>query len=311
MNKLPPDKVNAILDKFRRGLSSHAISKLVGVDRRTVSRLIKNQTVQDYPSADDVGRTIMAACRETGDDPVKVVTEEWLWFEYKGKQHWHDDPYKNKGRKHFPARHYAYHALVLEFPQTPKDILAHCVGVRRKETSFIGTARYQILDGDHYDRRPKTNWFDFEALERVRNALRLGKGLESLTNQFWPHVQEEPKPFDLDKLPPSLRPEPKVRSEPVPGLLKHEEEPPTSISLAVMKDLVPLAKPIIQNQLAKVDFGDPPLERSALAEAKPWIPYEERCRREGLFDDGLLTSRPRNSRRLEGPPIEEAADENH
>lgn len=61
------------------------------------------------PSADDVARAIVAACRETGEDPVSLV----------------------EGDVNLHARHYAFHALLHVFPSEPLKGLARMLGDRR------------------------------------------------------------------------------------------------------------------------------------------------------------------------------------
>lgn len=129
------------------------------------------------PTADVVGAAIVAACRETGDDPVEVVTLRW-----KEVRETSSSGRAFSSHSHFRARHYAYHALILEFKECAPKMLAGCVGARDC-ASFIQSTKYNVLDHGRYDVRPRAVWFDLGALTRVRSAIRRLIGLEDAVEQ--------------------------------------------------------------------------------------------------------------------------------
>lgn len=270
------------------------------------------------PTTDNVAIAIVLSCYETGDEPEQVMTLRWKMY---------DGGNGHVTHSHFRARFYAYHALHLEFPDCPVRSLARMVGVTEKLLSFCQSARYNILQLSRYDRRPKVNWFDFEALERVRNGLRENRSLPPLYKQFWPHVGE-PEPALKHVSPRLLQTKPE-EEQPSPGLkigerITHKlfgsgvivELGGAMADLVVVrfddgktkrlsadwlaKELVRQAKPQIPVKVAEMltppPMGEPPLERSALSQAKPWKPYEQRCREEGLFDVKPITSKPRGEK---------------
>lgn len=110
---------------------------------------------------------VVAACKETGDDPERVFTES---FE-RSVTHTH--------RQHFRARYYAYHAVIIEHYGCNENNyeryrLAKALGVLNA-TSFVSAANYNVLDRADYSRPPRAPWFDYEKLARVRAAVKNAK----------------------------------------------------------------------------------------------------------------------------------------
>lgn len=71
--------------------------------------------MNQFPTADDVAVAIVAACRQTGEDPVSCA--EGIYTVRR-------------------ARHYAMHALARVFPEAMRRSLARCVGVPGNPSKF-------------------------------------------------------------------------------------------------------------------------------------------------------------------------------
>ncbi len=102
------------------------------------------------PTADDIAIAIVAACRETGEDPVACVSKSY----------------------NIRARHYALWALVSFFhPETQdeKDQLARLVGAPGKPHQFWGNSAQVYRPGCRLRGRA---WWDAAQFSRVVNTLR-------------------------------------------------------------------------------------------------------------------------------------------
>lgn len=101
------------------------------------------------PNADDVARAIVAACRETGEDPIKCATEEW----------------------HIRARHYAMHALLHTFPDLQRFAAARLVGCPGSAPGFWNKSWHQVAKPHHSGRSHSAKWWDEDAYGRVIAAI--------------------------------------------------------------------------------------------------------------------------------------------
>lgn len=113
-------------------------------------------------TADEVARAIVAACRETGDDPVEVGSGGFV---------------RDRGKRHPRARHYAYLALRWLHPDGDETAVARAVGAHpQKARGYADSVRYQILGRGRaiYGGRPQANWLEWPVLERVVAATRPG-----------------------------------------------------------------------------------------------------------------------------------------
>jgi hypothetical protein len=107
------------------------------------------------PTADDIAIAIVAACRETDDDPISTV-QGGLGI----------------GRATNRARHYALHALIHVFPKASRLRLCEWVGCMGKPAAFWNSSWHQIV-------KPRfagstghvANWFDDEVFDRVIRAI--------------------------------------------------------------------------------------------------------------------------------------------
>src|SRR4051794_4351119 len=78
------------------------------------------------PNSDQVAWAIVAACRETGDDPIDTATG------VADAKHGHS--------KAIRARHYALHALLTVFPDMRKSLAAALVGAPGKPMAFYNNS---------------------------------------------------------------------------------------------------------------------------------------------------------------------------
>lgn len=92
-------------------------------------------------TADVIARAIVAACRETGEDPIKVST----------------------GTPRLRARHYAMHALARAYPDVKKVRIVVMCGAPGKPDLFWANSLGQTVD--------RAAWWDKRALQRVVDAV--------------------------------------------------------------------------------------------------------------------------------------------
>jgi hypothetical protein len=100
------------------------------------------------PTADDIAIAIVAACRETGEDPVEVAAGNWA---------------------HKKARHYAMHALVHVFRATSPHRLAAYVGADHPK-QFWANSHATIVRAKN-GRKHAALWWDDVAYDRVIRAI--------------------------------------------------------------------------------------------------------------------------------------------
>lgn len=117
------------------------------------------------PVADDVARAIVAACRETGEDPIRAASGNIC----------------DVNGPTIRARHYAMHALLEVFPELEPESAARFVGSPGKHPlQFYNSSKTAILGhkGKGAGRAP-ARWWSSELLWRVIRAI--GTGFESTT----------------------------------------------------------------------------------------------------------------------------------
>ncbi len=171
-----------------------------------------------YPTADDVARAVVAACRETGADPEECVTGRVYCV-------------GGAANKYALSRARVYAAFALDelFDECGSSSMSRMVGAS-SVTCHLSTARSQQRNG-------LLRWFDGAALERVKSAVR--------------------------------RPSAACR-----GLVEYNERRDEFDLPMHMRRAVATAVADVTASL----MGDPPRERSALAGAAEWRPYEERAK---------------------------------
>lgn len=131
------------------------------------------------PSADDVARAIIAACRETGGDPLLCA----------GAKRGARGQIEGIAR----ARHYALHALSAVFPDVPKVDLARMVGCMGKPQYFWKNSMLNVF-------RPRAGrphgavWFAPAALARVVAAVRTQLALAERMVEVSAYVAVAPPP---------------------------------------------------------------------------------------------------------------------
>ena len=102
------------------------------------------------PSINQISIAIVAACRETGENPPAI-----------------------DGADPMRARHYAMHAMHRVFPDAPRTYLAKCVGCKGDPKKFF----FNSVNQKFKVRDPVTGarmaaWWDDAAFERVIQRLR-------------------------------------------------------------------------------------------------------------------------------------------
>lgn len=98
------------------------------------------------PTADDVARAIIGACKETGGDPIAVAQGV-------GGRH-------PKFYPHTRARIYAAFALKKAFPDVPQTTIARLCQTQGDATAFFSQAAANARSG-------RANWFSDAAIDRV------------------------------------------------------------------------------------------------------------------------------------------------
>lgn len=104
------------------------------------------------PTADQVARAIIAACRETGE-PVPVET-----LGGNHQERW---------------RHYVVHALHARFPSCAPSALGRMIGADSfvKPGYFYRSSLWHVLGQTPHARRGPVPWWSDEALDRVMRAI--------------------------------------------------------------------------------------------------------------------------------------------
>ncbi|WP_454629496.1 hypothetical protein [Bradyrhizobium cenepequi] len=106
-------------------------------------------------TADQVAWAIVAACRETKDDPIDCISGV-----VKG----------GLGKHTLRGRHYAMHALLEVFPDLPRAVAARLVGAPGNPMAYYYNSFHnvsKIQNGRRYAR-----WWDEDAFQRVVSAVR-------------------------------------------------------------------------------------------------------------------------------------------
>lgn len=138
---------------------------------------VSNREGSVKPTADDVAIAIVAACRETGDDPIDTA---------------------NGGlginRSTNRARHYALHALIHVFPKANRTDLCRLVGCPGKPGVFWNASWHQVVK----PRSPGSllhmaSWFDDTAYDRVIRAIEADMTRRAVAPP--PKPQPEPPPY--------------------------------------------------------------------------------------------------------------------
>jgi hypothetical protein len=101
------------------------------------------------PTADDVAVAIIAACRETKEDPIEVAT-------------------RAPARR---ARHYAAHALANQFPDVLRERIADMVGCPGKGIYFWRNSCGQVANPNGLGRYT-VKWWDAAVYRRVIEAIK-------------------------------------------------------------------------------------------------------------------------------------------
>lgn len=121
-------------------------------------------------TAEHVARALVAACRETSEDPVLVASRE-------------------PGA--FRSRHYAMWALLQVFPDLSPKAAAQFVGCPGQPMAFYHNSRYQAAPG----RPGGGKWWNAGTYERVIAAI----------DSHAPPLPPEPPPFKAGPLPPARK----------------------------------------------------------------------------------------------------------
>ena len=110
----------------------------------------------DFPTADDVARAIVAACRETGADPLQVASGGYVR--------------KGTHQAHCISRARGYAAWALDdLFEIGSPACSRLVGIQQKSSAeeFLATLRHRIIMNE-------AKWFDAAALDRVKTAIIAG-----------------------------------------------------------------------------------------------------------------------------------------
>ena len=129
-------------------------------------------------TADEVARAIVAACKETGEDPVVCLG----------------------GYVMIRARHYAMHALAHHHQDAKRSDLARFCGAPGKPEKFWDNSRRMVLTN-------KPHWWSEEAYGRVVAALSKNPTAKVVEKTDIPPLKMGPLP-PVKPEPPKAKPEP-------------------------------------------------------------------------------------------------------
>lgn len=107
------------------------------------------------PDADAVAWAIVAACKETGEDPLYVAGGNGNDF----------------GPDAIRARNYAAHALIHAFPDIPRTSIGRLVGASSRSTFFYRNSRWFILGIDRSVGAKRAEWWDDAVYDRVIRVI--------------------------------------------------------------------------------------------------------------------------------------------
>jgi DNA-directed RNA polymerase subunit M/transcription elongation factor TFIIS len=110
--------------------------------------------------ADTIARAIVTACRETGEDPISVVTDPMCRFAMTRTRYHGHKPEEIVGLRHHHARFFAYHALHRSFPTANKETLAKFVGAQKLGSFLVS------VNNNKY-----APWLTQDGIERVYQAI--------------------------------------------------------------------------------------------------------------------------------------------
>lgn len=113
-----------------------------GRANEALRQLLKEGPVSEMPTADHVAHAIVAACRETGEDPIECASR----------------PNAVRGR------HYAHHALVHCFPSVRVSSIARMVGAPRPDIFHQGSLNNHV-------RKRASEWWNDHVYQRVIRAI--------------------------------------------------------------------------------------------------------------------------------------------
>ncbi len=218
-----------------------------------------------WPTPADITRAVTAASLEFDLDPMMVGSQGV------------------KLRHTARARTYAALALREVFSAVGKTRASTMVGGQRNTLTKFYTDR--AAGG--------ASWFLPETLRRVTAAVRRGaKDPDQLSLALGPSPKAEARPPVILETLEQARSFLEDRPVAVPKPRRHTENLVAFPALAIKPrplNLPPLKAPvcITRHEPVRDNFGnateeffaDPPPDRSALAEAKPWVPYEERVKK--------------------------------
>jgi hypothetical protein len=137
-----------------------------------------NNQIKGQPLAEDVGRAILAACKETNEDPFGIVG----------------------GRYSARARHYALHALLHVFPDLGRHSACRLVGV--KKSSAVPS--FWMASWDIVRAPPGKTWWDAAVYARVIQGTRAADR-EKVSRPIAVRKQKKTRSFRLVDAPTTYR----------------------------------------------------------------------------------------------------------
>lgn len=165
--------------------------------------------MSESPTAENVARALVAACAETGDDPIRAATG------CVGGVH----------GANIRGRHYAMHALLHVFPTLPRTSAARMVGCPGKPAAFYNNS-WNLIARPVSGSLRRANWWDEATYGRVIAAIEKSlvtstwHGLAIVTRQTSPLLKPE---GDL-----TMRRKPSINVEDVTASLMGDPPPQRS-----------------------------------------------------------------------------------
>ncbi|MEJ8571255.1 hypothetical protein [Microbaculum marinum] len=209
-----------------------------------------------FPSAEQIGRAVVAASRLTGEDPLNI-----------------GDPAAATR-----TRHYAFQALKDTFPDARREVLARCLGAARSGKGYASNSNLLI--------RQRSKWFSEVELRQVIEAIAAPKQAQNMPEN--PREADKPEP-EPKAARPSRAPAPARARKPAEGLTSKPSTAKAKTPVQPPEEIRPEPKP--KPRWGNSDFAASRSRRRAAPTSKK-VDAETRALIDQAIAEGKVTKCP-------------------